>query len=186
MKCLVIFENRNPTYTILGILLLLMSCKSTQNVPKSEFQLNDETVNLYAFIGEKITVMEFNHNENNTQIKIDSISGDTIRTVSYVMDYGFKNKYKVVQNVFNDLKTDTIEFVAYDHYGRPGYENYKYVLLYLSLKKEKGYFYHQKYQFDPVLKTKNGTWKGSHGESIEKLFNEKKKGVFVARGLFDK
>lgn len=186
MKCLYIFENRNHTYTILGILLLLMSCKSTQKVAKSGFQENDEAVNLYAFIGEKIAVMEFDPNENNTEIKIDSITGDSIRTVSYVMDYGFKNKYKVVQNVFNDLKTDTIEFVAYDHYGRPGFENYDYVLLYLSLNKEKGYFYHQKYQFDPVQKTKKGTWKGSHGESIEELFNQKKKGVFTASGLFDK
>lgn len=180
------FKNTNHTYTILGILLLLMSCKSNQKVAKSEFQQNNKAVNLYAFIGEKIAVKEFDPNENNTEIEIDSITGDTIRKVSYVMDYGFKNKYKVVQNVFNDLKTDTIEFVAYDHYGRPRFENYEYVLLYLSLNKEKGYFYHQKYQFDPVQKTENGTWKGSHGESIEKLFNEKKKGVFTTRGLFDK
>ena len=41
--------------------------------------------------------------------------------------------------------------------------------------------------FEPVLveKTKDGTWKGLKGESIEKLFNEKKNGVLTARGLFD-
>lgn len=95
-----------------------------------------------------------------------------MRRVKYVMDSGFKSKYKVVKNVFNNLKTDTIEFVAHDHYGRPRFENYKNVILYISLNKEKGNFYHQKYQFDPVEKTKNGIWRGLKGESIENLFNE--------------
>ena len=36
-------------------------------------------------------------NENNTCIEIDSISGDTIRRVRYIMDNGFINKYKVVK-----------------------------------------------------------------------------------------
>lgn len=175
----------NRIFPILGILIILISCKSTKVGQKSEFKLEDDSVNLYAFVGEKISVIEFDPNENNTRIEIDSITGDTIRRVSYVMDYGFKNKYKVVKNVFNDLKTDTIEFVAYDHYGRPGFENYKNVILYISLNKEKGHFYHQKYQYDAVEKTKNGTWKGLNGESIEKLFNAKKKGVLTARGLFD-
>lgn len=175
----------NRILAFIGILTMLISCKSTKVGQESEFQMSNNSVNLYAFIGEKISVTEFDPNENNTKIEIDSISGDTIRRVSYVMDSGFKNKYKVVKNVFNDLKTDTIEFVAYDHYGRPGFESYENVILYISLNKEKGNYYHQKYQFDPVKKTKNGTWKGLKGKSIEKLFNEKKKGVLRARGLFD-
>ena len=165
--------------------MFLISCKSTEIGQQSEFKIENDSVNLFAFIGEKIAVIEFDPNENNTRIKIDSITGDTIRRMSYVMDNGFRNKYKVVRNIFNDLKTDTIEFVAYDHYGRPGFENYKNVILYISLNKEKGHFYHQKYQYDVVEKTKNGTWKGLNGESIENLFNKKKKGVLTARGLFD-
>ena len=176
----------NRLIPILGTLLILISCKSTKVEREAEFKMEDDSVNLYAFIGEKISVIEFDPNQNNTQIVIDSITGDTIRKVSYVMDNGFKNKYKVLKNVFNDLKTDTIEFVAYDHYGRPGFEYYKNVILYISLNKDKGHFYHQKYQYDPVEKTKDGTWKGLNGESIEKLFNEKKKRVFQTQGLFDK
>ena len=60
------------------------------------------------------------------------------------------------------------------------------MILYISLNEEKGNYYHQKYQFDPVEKVKNRTWKGMKGESIEELFNEKKTGVFTARELFDK
>ena len=147
--------------------------------------MNDDSINLYAFIGEKISVTEFDPNENNIRIEVDSISGDTVRRISYIMDNGFKNKYRVIKNVFNELKTDTIQFVAYDHYGRPGFESYKNVILYISLNKEKEYYYHQKYQFDPVKKTKEGIWKGLKGESIEKLFNKKKKEVLTARGLFN-
>ncbi len=179
------FNEMNRILQILGILIILINCKSTKVGQESEFKMEDDSVNLYAFIGEKISVIEFDPNENNTRIEIDSITGDTIRRMSYIMDNGFRNKYKVVKNVFNDLKTDTIDFLAYDHYGRPGFENYENVILYISLNKKKGHYYHQKYQYNPVKKTKNGTWKGLNGESIESLFNEKKKGVLTARGLFD-
>ena len=174
----------NRILPFIGFLIILVSCKSTKLRQESDFKMSNTSINLYAFIGEKISVTEFDPNKNNTKIEIVSISGDTIKIVSYIMDNGFKNKYKVVKNVFNDLKTDTIEFVAYDHYGRPGFENYKNVILYISLNKKKNNYFHQKYQFDPVEKTKNGTWKGLKVESIEKLFKEKRKGVLTARGLF--
>ena len=179
------FEKVNRLPLIFGFLIIIASCKSTSLKNESEFNMNDESINLFAFVGEKISVTEFDPNEDNTQIVIDSISGDTIRKVRHVMDYGFKNKYKVVRNVFNELKTDTIEFVAYDHYGRPSFEKYKNVILYVSLNMEKGHYYHQKYQYDPVEKSKNGTWRGVDGKSIEKLFMEKKKGVLKARDVFD-
>lgn len=183
-RCCKTFNKMNHILLILGILIMLISCKSTKVGQQSDFKISNDSVNLYAFIGEKISVIEFDPNENNTKTLIDSVTCDTIRRVSYVMDNGFKCRYKVVKNVFNELKSDTIEFVAYDHYGRPGFENYENVILYISLNKGKGNYYHQKYQFDPVKKTKNGTWQGLKRESIEKLFNEKKKGVLTARGLF--
>lgn len=176
----------NRSLLFFGILIMCISCKSTKVGQESEFKMEDDSVNLFAFIGEKISVTEFDPNENNTRIEIDSITGDTIRRMSYALDNGFRNKYKVLKNVFNDLKTDTIDFVAYDHYGRPGFENYENVILYISLNKDKGYYYHQKYQYDPVQKTKKGTWKGLNGENIEKLFTEKKNGFLTALGLFKK
>ena len=146
----------NRILQILGILIILISCKSTKIASESEFKMANDSVNLYAFIGEKISVIEFDPNENSERKEIDSITGDTLIFKSWVMDNGFKNKYKVIRNVYNELKTDTIEFVAYDHYGRPGFEKYNNVLLYLSYNKEKGNYYHQKYIFDPIEKNKNG------------------------------
>ncbi len=175
----------NRILPILGVLIILISCKSTKVSQESEFKMSNDSVNLYAFIGEKISVIEFDPNENNKRMEIDSITGDTLIFKSYVMDNGFKNKYKVIKNVHNELKTDTIEFEAYDHYGRPAFENYKNVLLYLSYNKEKNKYYHQKYIFDPIEKDKNGNWKGLKGESVEKLFTEQKNGYLSARGVFD-
>jgi hypothetical protein len=175
----------NRILQILGILIIFISCKSTKIGSESEFKMTNDTVNLYAFIGEKISVIEFDPNENNERIEIDSITGDTLIHRSFVMDNGFKNKYKVIKNVYNEIKSDTVEFEAYDHYGRPGFENYKNVLLYLSYNEEENKFYHQKYIFDPIEKDKNGNWRGLKDETIEKLFTEQKNGYLSARGVFD-
>lgn len=172
--------------TVLGVSISLLSCKSTYDSSKNYFSLKDDSVNLYAFIGEKISVTEFDPNENNvTIVGIDSVTGDTIRRVRYVMDEGFKCKYKVIRNIFNQLENDTIEFEAFDHYGRPAFENHEYVILYLSRRENGSGYYHQKYLFDPVQITSEGVWRGTEGESIEKLFIKQKNGFLTARGVFD-
>ena len=179
------FDEMNRTLPIFWILILLISCKSTKVSKESEFKMSNDTVNLYAFIGEKISVTEFDPNENAERIEIDSITGDTLIFKSWVMDSGFRCKYKVLRNVYNELGSDTVEFEAYDHYGRPAFENYKNAMLYLSYNKEENKYYHQKYIFDPIKKDKNAKWKGLKGESIEKLFTEQKNGYLKARGVFD-
>jgi len=168
----------------LCIILIIVSCKLTSLKRGSDFKLKDESINLFAFIGEKISVTEFDPNENNTRIMIDSITGDTIRSTRYVMDHGFECKYKVLKNVFNELKTDTVEFKAYDHYGRPGFENYENAILYISKSTDSSNFFHQKYQFDPIEKIRKRVWKGLNDETIEQLFNKKKNRVFYK--LFNK
>ncbi|SHJ27804.1 hypothetical protein SAMN04488508_10724 [Aquimarina spongiae] len=132
----------NRILQILGIIIILISCKSTkigsesEIGSKSEFKMMNESVNLYAFIGEKLSVIEFDPNENNERMEIDSITGDTLIFKNWVMDNGFKCKYKVLRNVYNELETDTVEFEAYDHYGRPAFENYENAILYLSYSEE--------------------------------------------------
>ena len=169
---------------ILVVTVSIVGCKSADVQVGSDFTTKNDSINLYAFIGQRISVTEFDPNENNTRIEIDSVNGDTIRHLNLVMDLGFKARYKVLKNVFNDLGTDTVDFIAYDHYGRPGFENHENVILYIS-QDEEGNYYHQKYQFDPVKRTKNGVWKGLKGKSIKQLFEDKKIGVFKARGLFE-
>ena len=74
------------------------------------------------------------------------------------MDKGFRCKYKIVKNIFNHLPNDTVEFVAYDHYGNPGFAEKDTVILYLSKNKEEGHYFHQKYQYDNVFKDEKGNY----------------------------
>ena len=139
----------NRTILTLGILIIFISCKTINTNAKSELPKIDDSKNLYAFIGKKISVTEFDPNENNEREVIDSITGDTIIQKRYVMDNGFKCTYVVKRNLYNQIENDTVEFKAYDHYGRPGFENYDELILYLSKDKEGNYF-HRKYQFESI------------------------------------
>jgi hypothetical protein len=166
---------------IVLLVLVTFSCSSTKNSKGNFFEENRE-INLYAFIGKKISIREFNPNKKNEIKETDNETGDTIVKRSITMDYAFIAEYEVVHNVFNNLDLDTVRFSAFDHYGRPGFEKYQYVLLYIS-KYDDGTFYHQKYQFDPLVK-KNDSYYGENGLSIKQLFKAKKNSVFKARSTF--
>ncbi|WP_379964655.1 hypothetical protein [Epilithonimonas sp. UC225_85] len=154
---------------IISILLstFLVSCKSSiintsKNLP---FGGINESINLYAFVGEKISVIEFDPNENQEKNQksekiLDEETGDSATVVyqRYIMDNAFRCKYKIIRKLFNDTKTDTIEFLAYDHYGNPAFAEKDTVILYLSKSIEDGHFFHQKYQFDNVFKDENGNY----------------------------
>lgn len=163
--------------------LFALGCTSKKKISQSNFYEENKNVNLYAFVGEKISVESFDPNKNNTKKIKDPLSKDSIIVKEYVMDYGFYCTYKILQNVYNTFERDTILFKAYDHYGNPAFENEKYVLLYVSKSTNEG-FYHIKYQFDSVKKTKFG-FKGNNGKSIERLFTDKKNTVLKERKFFD-
>jgi hypothetical protein len=79
-----------------------------------------------------------------------------VRTVTISMDSRYVAKYKVLQLVYGTYKEDTIEFSAYDHYGQPGFSNYKTVLLFVS--NYNGKLYHEKYQYFDVYLTTDNRW----------------------------
>ena len=171
-------------YFIILIYLALFSCKSLNQDLNETFYQENKGINLYAFVGKKLSVIEFDpNNPRQYRISINSTTNDTIKYDQYIMDLGFNCQYLVVKKIFNDLNTEVIEFKAYDHYGRPAFENYNYSVMYVSMKSDSSGYFHQKYQFDPVKMDKNGNWIGLNGESLEKLFKEKKEKVL--KGLFD-
>ncbi|MES2776991.1 MAG: hypothetical protein V4722_22630 [Bacteroidota bacterium] len=86
------------------------------------------------------------------------------------LDGHFYAKYKVLQRVYGIYVKDTIELEAYDHYGIPLFSKTKNVMLFVS--EYHGKFYHEKYQFYEVYKTKNDRWAGSYAEDYYgKLYN---------------
>lgn len=115
------------------------------------YGINDNT-RLFTFVGEKISVEPLPHQQGSR-------------------DNGFKAKYIILQKVFGDFPEDTIEFVAYDHYGSPDFSKFKNVLLFVSA--DSGTYYHQKYLYNDVYKTKSGRWAGPYSsEDYRHAYNK--------------
>jgi hypothetical protein len=104
---------------------------------------NGENNKIFVFVGEKISV------EQKQQ-----------RQPSF--DNAYIAKYLIVKKVFGEFLHDTIEFIAYDHYGIPPFSEFKNVLLFVSA--DSGFYYHQKYMYNDVYLTKNGKWAGAYAE----------------------
>lgn len=104
---------------------------------------NGENNKLFVFVGRLISIDELPHKE-------------------FSMDAGFKARYIVLQKVFGNFSHDTIEFVAYDHYGIPFFSRHDNVLLFVSA--DSGTYYHQKYMYNVVYMTKNGKWAGTYAK----------------------
>lgn len=137
-------------------LKLLLGCGSpsseTTNVRKApalvdtprsfvmNYGVNDDNL-LFAFVGEKVSIEQLPSRRNS-------------------FDYCFKAKYLVLKKVYGSFSKDTIEFIAYDHYGEPAFSKFNNVLLFVSA--DSGTYYHQKYIFNDVYRTKNGRWAGTY------------------------
>ncbi|WP_347218559.1 hypothetical protein [Chryseobacterium sp.] len=154
----------------------------------------NESENVYIFIGKKISIEEFDTNtqqEKKRTKEIDPETGDTLVVTqqSYIIDNAFHCKYSVIKNLMNQLPKETIEFNAYNHYGRPGFENYENVILYIS-KNKKGDFFHQKYIYDPVYKIE-GKWIGllsspNDHKKLKTIDINKNDVIKIALGVCDK
>ena len=169
------------THTLLKLVLLcfFISCRTTDISIQPEFYKEDSSINLYAFIGKKISVEKIKMDSNEKEIFI-GLNGDTVVQDVLYFNEGFTAKYKVVKPMFNSLKHDTITFLASDHFGHPKFANHEYVILYLLKSEENNKFYHYKYIYDPVKKNINGTWSGFKEESVADIFEKRKNDVFKA------
>lgn len=149
------------------IVTLLLGCGSdsddTTNINKTpafvdtprsfvkNYGVND-TTRLFAFVGEKIS-LERLPRERGT------------------MDNSFKAKYLILKKIYGNFLQDTIEFVTYDHYGMPAFSKFKNVALYVS--SDSGTYFHQKYMYNDVYKTKEGRWAGTYAsDDYEHPYNK--------------
>jgi hypothetical protein len=142
---------------------IILSQINNGNEPINNWKEKNSKKEIFAFIGEKISIEDYKRPMPEDDYKI-SASGDSIKTLSYLrMDNGYKAKYKVIKNIHNEIKTDTIEFIAFDHYGTPTFSKCENALLFLF--KEKEAFYHFKYQYFEVFKTDEGKWAGIYDKT---------------------
>ena len=110
-----------------------------------------------VFVGEKISLSRVQPNKDEIPF-----------------DYQFLAKYRVLEVYRGSYAGDEIEFTVFDHYGTPGFSEHKHVLLYLE--KHDGHFFHSKYQFTPLYKTRDGKWAGAYAAmDYSHSFNENTK-----------
>lgn len=102
---------------------------------------NETNPEQYIFIGEKIDVSPGSIPNYCNMISMDSKS---------------KSKYKILKKFTHNLNFDTIDFVSYDHFSKVKYDEFQNVLLFVG--KYCDSLIHQKYQYQPVYKMKNGKW----------------------------
>lgn len=121
---------------------------------------------MIIFIGQKIEInditpdpnVEINTKPDSTWINRDTIYANRNPKFSTVyLDSKYHVKYKIIDLVNGRFEGDTIEFIAYDHYGIPGFSNYENVLLFVN-RMESGELVHEKYQYADLYKARNGRW----------------------------
>jgi hypothetical protein len=120
-------------------------------IAKDLTNVNEQQNRLFVFVGEKIELKRLTKN-------VDDFNAAA------------KAKYKIVQRIYGNYEKDTIEFMAYDHYGRFGFSDHRHVLLYVS--EDSGNYYHEKYQYDDVYMTKSGRWAGSYSNEYSHSYNK--------------
>lgn len=95
----------------------------------------------YIFIGEKIDVRPASQPNYCNIVSMDSKS---------------QSKYKIIKKFTKNLNAEYINFVSYDHFSKVKYDEFQNVLLFVG--KYCDSLIHQKYQYHPVYKMKNGKW----------------------------
>lgn len=103
----------------------------------------EENSKYFVFVGEKISLE-----------RVAPKAGERS------LDQRFLAKYRVLEPFRGTYKGTEIEFTVFDHYGIPPFSKYRYVLLYVEL--HDGHYYHSKYQYSPLYKTKSGKWAGPY------------------------
>jgi hypothetical protein len=141
-------------YSLFYFFLLTVICYKSYGQTKKD--------SLYVFVGEKIEVKEVSSPSVTDSFDIIIENGviDYRKSGIISMDSKFLAKYIVRQVLCGNYVSDTIEFLAYDHYGTPEFSKYQTVLLFVQ--DYNGRLVHQKYQFADVYKTKNGRWASSY------------------------
>ncbi|MFT3980323.1 MAG: hypothetical protein QM687_07635 [Ferruginibacter sp.] len=118
----------------IALLLFTFSCKR-KNIPVENCLPGNDYKNRVVFVGKKISLET-------------SASDD--------MDAKFSARYKILELLCGNYGRDTIDFIVYDHYGIPAFSKYETVMLFVT--KYNDTFYHDKYNFFDLYKTKDGQW----------------------------
>jgi hypothetical protein len=109
---------------------------------------------LFVFVGQKISIENFDLNESLKQPKQDGPKECQIEYI--VLDAGFKAKYKVIKPIFGEIPSKYINFEIYTHWGEAQLPQGKNTLLFIHHWPHKNVS--AKYLYHDVQKTHDGNW----------------------------
>ncbi|TWR25223.1 hypothetical protein FPZ43_17285 [Mucilaginibacter pallidiroseus] len=136
--------NHNPAkYSVKDLLKMSNIYIRLKPIPCEPYVRCKDTIpkNTYAFVAEKIEVKRLNRNYCGIMVMFNG---------------EYSAKYRIVKNIYGNFKSDTINFTAYDHYGKPAFSRHRYVLLFVSQYCNK--LIHNQYQYFEVYPTADGRW----------------------------
>lgn len=128
------------------ITAITLGCVECRQAPVSCME-NPGFGRMLVFVGEKLDVKELDPEEG------------------IIINNKFLAKYRILERVCGNYSKNTIEFIVYDHYGKPEFEKYETVMLYVV--EDEGKYYHEKYQFDDLYKTNDGRWASPYNANNE-------------------
>lgn len=157
------------------MIILIESCNSPTGRAKKSLPNSDSAGNaaktLQSLVDRRGQVKNYGVNDSN---RLFVFVGEKLMVEPRAMDAGFKARYVILRKVYGEFPEDTIEFIAYDHYGTPAFSNFRHVLLYVSA--DSGTYYHQKYMYNDVYLTKDGRWAGAYArEDYGHSYNKRTK-----------
>jgi hypothetical protein len=117
---------------------------------------NEKNPEIFIFIGKKINVSPVEQPRSCYTIGTDPETKTKIKLLNRRMDSKSKSKYKILKKISKNINFEIIDFVSYDHASIVRYDEFENVLLFVG--KYCNELIHQKYQYQPVYKMKNGKW----------------------------
>ena len=112
-----------------------------------------EDWSVMAFVGNKVFVEERAKPE---YMDIEMPDGSIVTRSLPAFDTRYEARYEILDMVEGSHEELTIDFVAYDHYGRPSFPHINPVLLFVVSHDSE--WVHSKYLYYPVRRTTDGDW----------------------------
>lgn len=130
---------------------------SKKNEPCDEvIPCDEKNPEIFIFIGKKINVSPVKQPQSCYTIVTDPKTKTKTELLHLRMDSKSKSKYRILQKISKNVNFEIIDFISFDHNSKVRYDEFENVLLFVG--KYCNELIHQKYQYQPVYKMKNGKW----------------------------
>jgi len=141
---------RNLSFNIILLSFLLISSSTYGQISRDS---------LFVFTGKKISIKKVRDFVDNETLIDSIVVNDSVVYVeipNVIQDYKYKGRFKIIDQFEGNLKEKEIEFVLYNHYGKPKLQKSNIYLLFVI--KINGEYQLLRYAHHRVYETTNGEY----------------------------